>query len=145
MMMQYTANGAPVTKSLERATWASNQLGGSYYGGLVGTAYNCNPSYLNGYATLLASMTIVQSGSQLNIAGLFQDNSGASSTCSFSLTYAQFGRLGSASGAYGCASGVTGTLTLSQLEATANGFLATATGTTNTCAFQGRFAAVKSN
>lgn len=45
--LTYTVDGATVTKSIERLTWASNRLGGSYYGGFVGATSNCFQPNLN--------------------------------------------------------------------------------------------------
>ena len=38
--LTYTVGGQVVTKSIQRMTWASNQLSGIYYGGLVGNTSN---------------------------------------------------------------------------------------------------------
>jgi hypothetical protein len=139
----YTVDGATVTKSIERLTWAANTLSGGYYGGFVGTTSNCARFGDNGYFTLLSQMSITHNGSTLLVSGIFANNRGGSTTCSFAATYQQFGRLGEASGNYTCFTGETGTFRLDRIEVTENGWLATASASSNVCNFQGRFGAIK--
>ena len=141
--LTYTVDGATVTKSIERLTWASNQLGGTYYGGFVGTTSNCYQSSLNGYFVLLADMRITQTGSNLLVSGLFSNNEGGTTTCSFAAAYQQSGRIGEADGNYTCTSGESGTFSLDRIEVTENGILATASASSNVCNFQGRFGAIR--
>jgi hypothetical protein len=144
--LTYDVGTQSVTKQIERLTWASNQLGGLYYGGLVGWVQYCNPSGPNGFLSLIATnMTITHNGSQLTVAGNFQNNRGGSESCAFAATYAQSGRMGSASGNFTCDTGRVGTFTISRLEATVDGFLAGATFESNACSFSGRLGAIKIN
>jgi hypothetical protein len=141
--LTYTVDGATVTKSIERLTWDRNRLGGSYYGGFVGTTSGCFQSSLNGYFTLLAQLNITHNGSTVLVSGLFANNRGGSTTCSFAGTYQQSGRLGEIDGTYTCATGENGTFSLDRIEVTENGMLASASASSNVCNFQGRFGAIK--
>ena len=92
---------------------------------------------------MLSNMTITHNGSQLTVAGNFENNHGASGSCAFAATYSQSGRMGSANGNYTCNTGEVGTFAPSHLEATNDGVLASATAQSNVCAFTGRFGAIK--
>jgi hypothetical protein len=39
--LSYVVNGVPVTKSVTRQTWRSENLGGNYYGGFAWDQYGC--------------------------------------------------------------------------------------------------------
>jgi hypothetical protein len=141
--LTYTVNGQTIRKVIERMTWARNQLSGNYFGGLVGYTSSCNSSSDNGYLTLIANLTLVQSENQLRFYGTFQNNRGLTTFCTFTSTYEETGRITDAVGTYSCNSGEYGVFELSGLEATSNGVLASALGNSNVCAFQGRFGAIR--
>ena len=139
----YTVDGVTVTKSIERLTWASNDLGGLHFGGFVGTTSNCSQPGLNGALTLIANLSIQSTPSTLRFSGEFANNRGLTTTCSFAGNYQQAGRLGTSSGTYSCASGEVGTFALEGIEVTVNGILASARASSNVCSFQGRFGAIR--
>lgn len=142
-LLTYTVGGVTVNKNIERLTFANNSIAGNYYGGLVGTTSNCSPSSLNGYLTSLANMTVSHNGSNVLVTGLFENNRGGTTSCSFAGSYQQYGRMGEVYGNYTCLSGESGTFNLKRLEVTENGFLATASVNSNFCRFEGRFGAVR--
>lgn len=141
-LLTYDVGGVSVTKTIERLTFANNSMAGRFYGGLVGTARNCSPSFLNGAISLLADMTITHNGPNVLVSGLFANNRGGSGTCSFAGAYKQYGRMGEVDGNYTCSGGEVGTFSLRRVEVTENGILASYSASSNVCNYEGRFGAI---
>ena len=66
-------------------------------------------------------------------------------SCGYLGTYTQQGHLGHAEGALNCTNGRSGTFSLDELEAGANGFMARLTTTVDTWTISSRLAAVRRN
>jgi hypothetical protein len=146
--LTYNVGAVSVTKPITRQTWRTNVLAGTYRGGLVASGAGCR-SATNPGGTVEAfdTMTVTANGSLLAFRVDFT-RSGAASTCTYTGTYSQSGRLGSVSaGAFTCTSGSTttsqGAFALEEVQASVQGFTAAFTGTDAACSFSGRFGGLR--
>jgi hypothetical protein len=141
--LQYTVNGAQVTKTITRQTWATDNLGGNYLGGLTATGSNCNPSSSNGPILIFGSLGIQHASGQVSMNVQFTSNQGQASQCTFTGPYSQTGRLGSVTGTWSCTINGTGansgTFTLSGIDSTVNGINGHFNGTDQFCTYDGFF------
>jgi len=148
--VSYTVNGVSVTKSLIRQTWAGNNLGGHYLGGLTANGTKCGNGINNGPILIFGGLSI---GHTNFFNPLFQvsfaTGNGQTGTCNFSGTYAQEGKLGRVSnGTWTCSipgssSAPVGTFTLSQIEANTSGISARFNGADQNCTYDGYFGGVR--
>jgi hypothetical protein len=117
--LAYSVDGTQVTKSLQRYTFRSNNLAGSYIGASRNTVSGCasgNGSYED---AAYFSVTHSSSGS-VTITASF--DGGAS--CSYSGTYTQAGKMGRIVGNLSCSNGARATFDAFEIEAGYNGFSA---------------------
>jgi len=117
----YVADNVSVTKAVTRQTWGANNLQGSYIGGSVGRWSEC-PSG-NGLLEENGSFSIDQQDTAFRVAAVM-----SSGSCTFLGTYAQAGRMGSASGAVSCTANTvtglaatTGTFTFLEIDGSVTG------------------------
>jgi hypothetical protein len=139
--LTYTVNGARVSREITRQNLRTVSLAGQYYGGMLATASNCRNSAQNGPTSIPGEVTVSQSGSSVSMRIDFPAGNGA---CSFSGTYAQFGRLATVSGGVftclvGGATTNQGTFSMTGLDAQVNGFHASFAGSDQFCTYTGRF------
>ena len=152
----YSINGAVVSKNVIRQTFRGNVLTGNYLGGLTAQGTNCHGSFngvtiTNGpiliFDVLTATHTNTQSSpSQVSFRVDFQPdaNNNPQSSCTFSGSYTQSGKLGSiASGSWNCVvkgqNANQGSFTMSQIEASTNGFNGKFQGSDQFCTYNGYF------
>src|SRR5258706_1177108 len=147
--MNYTVNGTIVSKQISRITWRNVNIAGNYIGGMVGRSSSCS-GVSPGQVALFDGLTVTQSGTNVTMRVDFnQGGTGTASTCTYSGTLAQAGRLGAINaGTYSCTVGGTtanqGTFNLSAIDAGVNGFHATYTAQDQFCAsYIGRFGGVR--
>jgi hypothetical protein len=136
-IVTYTVDGASVTKSIERQTWAANDVSGSYEGsrGILSAsgATGCNVGFSE-----FSGIQIAQSQAAFSMTGNL-----AGATCRFTGSYSQDGHLGASSGTYSCSNGLEGTYALSEIEASLYGFFARYSGTERGCTVAGRIGGVR--
>ena len=146
--LTYTVSGsAPVTKQIQRQTWAGENLSGAYLGGLTANGTNCRNGATNGPVLIFDVLTVTHSGTNLTARVNFFNSSGTSSVCTFSGTYGQDGRLGKVNGSFNCTFGSTpgnqGTFAINEIAATQNGFNGSFTGSDQFCSYNGYFGGVR--
>lgn len=135
--LTYSVDGVTVAKSIVRQTWTYENYTGNYLGGSSITAFDCNPSYLNGIHEAGGTITVAQNGLAVSIATA--DGNG---TCSYSGTYSQTGKLGEVDGNYGCSDGTAGSFSAYEMTPTISGFTARVSGANQYCRWSGTFGGV---
>lgn len=146
--LTYTADGATVTKSIQRQTWRNNNIAGNYLGGITAIGSNCGGGVQNGPILIFGNLGVTQSGMAVTMRVNFVSNTGASSVCNMSGNMTQQGKMGTLSGGtWACTFGTTpgnqGTFTLTSIDATVNGLTATFTGQDQFCTYNGRFGGLR--
>lgn len=111
----YSVNGRTVTKAIQRYTFATNSMDGSYIGGVVAVERSCGQPTRNA-----ATFTITQSGGNATI--VTQSDTGIQ--CSVTGAYTQDGRMGSLIGTQQCSNGTAGQFQAFEIETGYQGLLA---------------------
>jgi hypothetical protein len=111
LRLVYSVNGATVTKTLTRLTYAAQNLSGDFYGAELGTPTNCtnNGKYFAfSLFSIAASFAPGGNGGSIKIT---QETAGAtgSTFCTLSGNFVQYGTAIEASGNYTCTTGTSGT------------------------------------
>ncbi|HYQ99572.1 MAG TPA: hypothetical protein VET86_05970 [Casimicrobiaceae bacterium] len=113
--LNYTVDGTPVNKTIERQTLRNLNFSGAYFGAIYFVTSNCaNPIDNGEVISDSGPMTITHSGSSLNIV-----YSGTENTCTMTGSYAQSGGLGSAATAISCTGAfgpISGTFNLANMQ-----------------------------
>lgn len=131
--LQYTIDGVPIAKSIERQTLRAIDFSGIYLGGTFYTLTGCKNSSQNGeIITDTGTVTITHTGSRINLTAR-----GNLLTCAFDGAYSQYGSLGSAAGQFNCSDGTSGPFSLLAMQWTIMGMSAIVTGTSQYCSFNG--------
>jgi len=140
--LTYTVDGVAVMKSLVRQTLASENVAGSYYGGLVYKSVGCNPVSAAGAHSDYASLTVTKNAAVVTI--LEQLNTGGS--CTYSGTYAQTGRMGEIDGGFfSCTDGTSGNFAAFEIEVSISALAGRFTASNQVCStIEGRFGGVRS-
>jgi hypothetical protein len=131
--LTYTADGVTVTKSIQRFTFSSQNISGTYIGSFLAVQHNCTVPAANGQTfTGSGTFTIlhVLATQQVTITATLSDNL-HNFVCTYSGTYSQAGRLGSISGGnYTCNDGHAGAFSATEIElASVGGILGRYSGT----------------
>ena len=145
--LSYSVHGTPVVKAIQRQTFRSNSVVGSYVGGMVATGSQCRDASDNGPTYIIGAVSVTQTATQVSFQVEF-DVGGQASTCLFTGTHVPSGRMASVtSGNFSCVVGNVsanrGTFTMTALDAQRNGFHATFTGVDQFCTYNGRFGATR--
>ncbi len=119
--------------SITRFTLQNEDYTGSYVGGYSVSLQNCSPSSLDGLQEAAGAVSIQQSSS--GAITLVTNASG--DTCTYSGTYTQTGKLGSATGTYSCTDSTQGTFTATNMARQWNGFTASVSGKNQYCTWSG--------
>lgn len=134
--LSYSVNGVTVNKNVTRQTWRVNDLSGDYLGATIGTYSGCAS---NGLVEEPAIISVTHSGANISIA-TFQ----GSGSCTYSGTYQQAGKMGSASGGVSCSNGTQGTFAATEMEAGAWDFTGHVTSQLGgTCSWSGKLGGLK--
>jgi hypothetical protein len=127
--LQYTVNGVPVSKQIQRQTLRNNDIAGRYLGGTSDITYDCTPASRNNIVTEDGGgITITQNADLVTIK---------TPTCTFNGTYAQNGQVGRIDASYGCNTGAIGALTFTDIYVETSGIIGRYTGHDDTCSFTG--------
>ncbi len=145
--LSYTVNGVGVTKSVQRQTFATNNLTGHYLGGLTANGTACN-GVANGPILIFDTLTVSQSGNAISLHVDFFSRTGVQSACTFNGTFTPAGRLGTISGgSWSCTQGGAasnaGTFTITSVDAGPTGFSGSFTGADQFCQYSGQFGGVR--
>lgn len=108
----YSVDGTSVSKTVSRQTWRTNDLNGRYFGAVSYSPPQCPSGGPFSPDSLVTSFNIVHSDS--SIAMSLVDNFQA---CTYTGSYVQTGKFGTASGTFTCSSGKVGTFTASEIDA----------------------------
>jgi hypothetical protein len=148
--LRYTVDGQSVTKRVSRMTWREPSAAGSYRGGFSTLIESCADVTRVGAYDLHGPLTVGHSGSQVSVA-LTSSAEGLPSTCNFTGTSRQSGRLGWWSGTFSCTVIIgrddrgeetarttrSGTFTLDRIAITSHGFHGTLTAADQDCVMNG--------
>ena len=137
--LTYSVGGVNVTKSLQRQTWRTENLAGSYIGASVGNFTGCGTAG-NGPTEQSATYTIQQTASSVTI-----NEFGAGFTCHYVGTLAQAGKFGTITGTGTCSDGSSQGFTASEVQASVDNISMKLTTTVGSCTFTGRLAGVRRN
>lgn len=143
--MTYTVNGATVTKTIVRESWHSDDLSGTYMGGVTGAGPTCGST---GRVRVPGALTVTHTPPTIAMSLPFNvpPNSGV---CSYQGTYSQTGTVGFISGGtYHCdvngvANAVIGNFTVDEIRATRNGWVGRITVVSPNCNYAGYIGGVK--
>jgi hypothetical protein len=148
--LTYSVNGVNVTKQILRQTWGGNTLTGNYIGGLTANGTACRNGVANGPILIHGELTVGHSNFfNPTFRVEFTTSQQQAGVCTYTGGYSQEGRLGRVnSGTFSCTiNGVSnppvGTFTLSQIEASVNGFSARFNGADQNCTYDGYFGGIK--
>ena len=119
-LLTYSINGVIVNKSLQRQPLTLDNYNGTFAGILTLTATKCtDPANNNLGTTGSLLVTTTQSGTTMS-----QVWNLGSTTCTYNGAYSQLGRMGSFASTWSCASGGSGTMTMSQMTNEPSMFMA---------------------
>ena len=110
--LSYSVDGVPVSKAVQRQTLTFDNYNGEYVATLTQTSAGCSFPGDNGSFTSGLTVKIAQSGQSMTVDTKYADGS----SCSFSGTYSQLGRMGQNSGSYACTCGEVGTMTFFEMN-----------------------------
>jgi hypothetical protein len=137
--LTYTVDGAVITKAVQRQLWTYEDFSGNYYGGFVYDQSNCvNPSD-NGHVEELGAFQInhpIDNSFTLTLQSQF-------GSCTAAGNYSQLGHMGTVDASYSCTYGVTGTMTLFELERTGPGMTGRFVADNNLCFAAGKLGGVE--
>ena len=142
--LTYNVGGTTVTKQIQRFSFATDNLSGSYLGGMTAQSV-CGGASQN--SLIFDTLKVTQSGNSVTMQVVFFNNAGVQSQCNYSGSYTAMGRLGNMSGSYNCSIGGTaqnGTFQISNIESSQYGWSGRFTGSDNFCSSHtGFFGGVK--
>ena len=148
--LRYTVDGQTVTKAITRMTWREPSPEGRYHGGFSTLIESCVDPTRVGTYDLLGAVTVTQAGNQVALA-LSSGATGLLSTCTFTGTATQSGRLARWSGSFACSIVIgldgrgedvartsrRGTFTLDRVAITEGGVRGVLTASDQDCAMSG--------
>lgn len=115
----YSVDGVQATKALERYTFRSNNLAGSYLGASRNTVSGCVSGNGNYEDTAYFVVTHSTTGS-VSISATFSGGA----TCTYSGAYTQAGKMGRIAGTLSCSNGARASFDAFEIEASYQGFFA---------------------
>ena len=135
--LTYTVGSSTVTKQIQRQTWAAENLSGLYLGGMTASASSCGNPADAGLVLIFDELTVTHSGNSFTAQVKFNNTNGVPSSCTYSGSYSQSGRLGAVSGNWNCTFGNNpgnhGNFSITQIDATQNGFNGVFSGSDQFC------------
>lgn len=142
--LTYFVNGVRVDKTIQRQSFRTNNIAGNYIGGLVGRASACPSSTDNGIFYVTGRLTVQHGASNPSMRVDYNTTTGTAANCTFTGVYGSSGRLGAITGGtFTCNFGSGGTFTMSEIDASRNGFNAAFRGSDGACTLEGQFGGIK--
>ena len=130
----FTIDGVTVSKTVQRQTWALNDITGVYNATRVTQG---SSGCAQGAAIQpLGTMTVSRSGSQATISTRLDT---PAYTCNYSGSFSQSGRFSAVSGNFSCSDGTSGPFNLTDIEVSQQGFLGHISQIFGGCAMNGNF------
>ncbi len=140
--LTYSVNGIFVTKNIQRESWRTDSLAGSWAGGLTARSSNCS-GVANGTIFPFQFLTVQQSGAQTTMRVDWVTPTGQNSSCTFLGDYSQAGRLGRMQGTWNCTTSNTGSFTISNISTSPTGWSGTFSGSDQYCTYNGQFGGIR--
>jgi hypothetical protein len=137
--LSYTVDGVAVTKQVQRQLWAYEDFTGGYYGGMVYDQSACANPVNNGHVEEFGAFQInhpADNSFSLTLQSSFGN-------CTISGAYSQLGHMGTVDANYTCTYGISGTMTLYELERTSSGMTGRFLGHNNACTVSGTIGGVQ--
>jgi len=134
--LNYTVNGRSVVKKVVRQTWRENNATGAYIGYVGGT---CATTVSGAEESITFVVTQAIPAFRMTTTG----TSGTS--CGYTGTYSQQGRLGYVTGTFTCTTNRSGSFSLEAIETSPDGMLARLTTQVGTCSFATRLGGIRRN
>lgn len=138
--LQYTIDGAAVSKTVSRQTFRNFETSGEYIGAMKSNQTNCRAPGVNGDFNDPVEFTVAQNANTFFMRVVYGGNRGF---CTFTGDYLQTGRFGNSTGTYTCTGGVSGGYEIAEIAANVQGFTGRYVSNDNFCQVTGRFAAMK--
>lgn len=152
----YTVNGVQVTKQIQRMTWRQPSVAGSYFGGFSANIEQCGDVRRVGEYDFHGNMSVTQDGNAIRLT-VNTEVDGGVSTCTFTGTTRQAGRLSFWGGNFNCSIYIGldergenpvrilrhGTFTTDRVAVTESGFRGVLTAADQDCAFTGYMGATR--
>ena len=113
--LSYRVGEVLTTKTVQRQTWAYENLTGVYVGASLGAYQDCGASR-DGYFESPATVTVVHTGNNIS----FKEE-GTGYTCNYAGTYIQRGRYGEVTGAGTCTGGVAQSFIATEVQGSVQG------------------------
>lgn len=114
--LSYAVDGAFVTKRIERQTFRSNELSGSYHGSMVGERVLCSSG--TGSFANATQFLVSHAGTAIKVVAFVNNFV----QCTYDGAYSQSGRMGTINGTVSCQDGGKGTFQAFEVEAGQVGF-----------------------
>ncbi|HXF77645.1 MAG TPA: hypothetical protein VN598_02190 [Usitatibacter sp.] len=137
--VSYSVDGVTVVKQVQRQTWVTENFAGNYLGAATGIYSGACTA--NGYQEEPASLAVTQP-TTTSIALTYTS---AARTCTFTGTYEQDGRMGSAIGSFSCTNGTAGTFGIVEIQATPAAINMRITTTASGCGWQSLYSGARRN
>ncbi|HEX4332374.1 MAG TPA: hypothetical protein VH040_09560 [Usitatibacter sp.] len=137
--LTYSVDGAVVVKDIQRQTWVVENFAGNYLGAATGIYSGACSS--TGYQEEPASVAVTQPTTS-TFAMTFAS---ASRNCSFTGSYEQDGRMGSAIGSFTCTDGKAGSFGIVEIQATPAAINMRITTTASGCGWQSLYSGARRN
>jgi hypothetical protein len=110
--LNYSVDGVPVSKLVQRQTLTFDNYAGDYNVVTTQTTTGCVNAVDNGSFSGTSALDVSHSGQFMTLINTYRDNS----SCSYSGTYSQRGRMGQVAGSYACTWGEVGTMTFFEMS-----------------------------
>jgi hypothetical protein len=133
--LTYSVNGVNVTKSVQRQTWRTENLAGSYRGATIGTFTGCPGTSTVDIPT---TYTVTQTATNVIV-----NEFGPNYTCRYTGTLTQTGKIATIVGLGTCTDGSTQNFTATNVQAGQDFFSMAMTTDVSTCHFAGRMGGMR--
>jgi hypothetical protein len=133
--LTYSVDGVNVSKSVERQTWRTENLAGSYMGATSGAFNGCT---IDGVSESPATYTIQQTATNVTI-----NEFGSGYSCRYNGTLAQTGRTGTITGTGTCSDNSNQTFTATDVFASTDAISMKFESRVGPCRFTGRLGGVR--
>lgn len=132
----WTIDGVGSVKSIQRFTYAANDITGGYIGSSSDVTYDCaNPSR-NGQVTTDPGFFSISTEAGQTVIRF--------PTCTVNGTFVQQGQVGTVTGTYGCTHGGNGTMKITGIRSEPGGIVASYTGRDDfSCSFRGNIGGMR--
>lgn len=139
-VVMYSIDGATVTKQVVRQTWRISNIGGAFAGTRVTRGFNCPPD--NAVTENLGMIIVDQPPGSSSIT-ITANGTTPSTSCLYSGSYSQGGRMGLIDGTFSCGDGASGPFRMEEVEVNPDGFSSHYSAIFGGCQVRGHFGGVR--